>query len=127
MSDRGRGDVLSRLREHLTYANVMASLAVMIALGGTSYAALTLPRDSVGDRQIRSGAVRSSEVKNRSLKAKDFSSAARRALTGPVGPAGATGPAGPAAPSYFAVVSSTGERLAATRRPVAPRAPPATA
>jgi hypothetical protein len=37
-----------RIRAKLTYANVTASLALFIALGGTGYAALTLPPDSVG-------------------------------------------------------------------------------
>src|SRR3954469_1815472 len=34
--------MLSALRRHLTYANVMATLAVFIALGGSSYAAFTI-------------------------------------------------------------------------------------
>ena len=37
-----------RIRDRLTYANVTATLALFIALGGSSYAALKLPRDSVG-------------------------------------------------------------------------------
>ena len=32
----------TRLRQRLTYANVMSTLAVFIALGGSSYAALTI-------------------------------------------------------------------------------------
>ena len=43
---------MRRLRDRLTYANVISSLALFIALGGTSYA-LTLPRNSVGSAQIR--------------------------------------------------------------------------
>lgn len=104
--------MLRRIRNQMTYANVMATIAVGIALGGTSYAALTLPKNSVGDRQIRVGAVRGSEVKNGSLGAKELSAAARRSLTGAVGPVGPQGPAGPAATPYFAVVSATGERVA---------------
>ena len=45
------------MRRHLTYANVMATVAVFIALGGSSYAAVTLSRNSVGSTQIRKGAV----------------------------------------------------------------------
>ena len=41
----------------LSYANVVATLALFVALGGSSYAALKLPRNSVGAKQIRSGAV----------------------------------------------------------------------
>ena len=32
--------LLHRLRDRLTYANVMSTLAVFIALGGSSYAAI---------------------------------------------------------------------------------------
>ena len=34
--------MLDRIRRHLSYANVMATLAVFIALGGSSYAAYTI-------------------------------------------------------------------------------------
>lgn len=112
--------MLRRIRHHTTYANVMATIAVMIALGGSSYAALTLPRNSVGDRQIRAGAVRGSEVKNGSLGAKELSPAARTALTGAAGPVGPQGPAGPSATPYFAVIAATGERLAGTATGVVP-------
>lgn len=103
--------MLNKLRVHATYANTMATIAVMIALGGTSYAALTLPRNSVGDRQIRAGAVRGSEIKNGSLGAKELSTNARAALAGTPGPIGPQGPAGTPATPYFAVVASTGERI----------------
>jgi hypothetical protein len=45
------------LRQRLTYANVVATLALFLALGGASYAAITLPRNSVGGNQLRNGAV----------------------------------------------------------------------
>ena len=41
----------------LTYSNVVATLALFIALGGVSWAAVTLPANSVGNREIRDGAV----------------------------------------------------------------------
>lgn len=46
-----------RLREKLSYANVVATLALFVALGGASYAAVTLPAGSVGDKQLRNGAI----------------------------------------------------------------------
>ena len=55
--------MLSWLRRHLTYANVCASLALFIALGGTGYAAFKLPRDSVGSRELRSDSVGASELR----------------------------------------------------------------
>ena len=33
---------MSRIRDKLTYANVMSTVAVFVALGGSSYAALTI-------------------------------------------------------------------------------------
>jgi len=71
-----------RIRSRLTFANVMSVIALFIALGGTGYAAITLPNNSVGLKQIkkngvggaeiRKNAVRSGEVKNRALRAVDF-------------------------------------------------------
>ena len=51
----------------LSYANVVATVALFIALGGSSYAALKLPRNSVGSAQIRNG----------SVQPRDLSAAAR--------------------------------------------------
>jgi hypothetical protein len=39
---------MRRLRAQLSYANVMSSIAVFLVLGGSVYAAATLPRNSVG-------------------------------------------------------------------------------
>lgn len=99
--------MIGRLRDRLTYANVMATIAVFVALGGTSYA-LTLPRNSVGPAQLRTGAVRSIDVQNRSLQLGDLSLRARSALRGQPGPAGPVGPAGAPAAKYFAAVSGSG-------------------
>jgi len=54
------------IRNRLTYANVMATLAVFIALGGSSYAALR-----IGSKEIRNNSVRSKDVRNRSLTGSD--------------------------------------------------------
>lgn len=47
---------MSRLVTHIRH-NVIGYLALFVALGGTSYAAFSLPRNSVGTRQLRNGAV----------------------------------------------------------------------
>ncbi len=98
------GEDMKRLRGHLSYANVMATIAVFIALGGTSYAVASLPRNSVGSKQIRTnsvgtkelrrGAVRSTDVKDRSIRLRDVSLVARNLLRGQAGPPGPPGPAG---------------------------------
>jgi hypothetical protein len=82
-------------REKLTFANVMAVIAVFIALGGVGYAASKLPRNSVGPKQIRNGAV--SEAK--------LSASAKTALKGSKGDQGPAGPAGPGATSFVTTLS----------------------
>jgi hypothetical protein len=83
---------MTRITRHFTYANVTASLALFVALGGISWAAVALPRNSVGAKQIKTGAVRSAEVKDRALKRRDF--ARGTLLSGPQGPMGLPGPKG---------------------------------
>lgn len=62
----------------LTYSNVTASLALALSLGGgTAVAAQQLGRDSVGERELRAGAVRSAEIKNASVRLRDLASEAR--------------------------------------------------
>jgi hypothetical protein len=79
------------VRRRLTYANVMSTVAVFVALGGGAYA-LSVPKNSVGTRQIKrsavtsakirrsaitgakikQGAVTSAQVRDRSLRASDL-------------------------------------------------------
>lgn len=66
----------------------LALLALFVALGGTSYAALRLPRGSVGTHQIR----------DRAVTLRKISRGARHALHGAHGVRGPTGPAGPRGP-----------------------------
>jgi hypothetical protein len=91
-----------RISRHLTYANVIGSLALFIALGGASYAAVALPSNSVGTKQlkktavtaskIKRNAVSSAKVKDGSLQRGDFASGTL--LQGPQGPQGLQGPKG---------------------------------
>jgi hypothetical protein len=46
-----------RLALRLSYASVMATIAVFAALGGGAYAALRLPANSVGTRRIKDAAI----------------------------------------------------------------------
>jgi hypothetical protein len=61
----------ARLRRSLTYSNVMATIAVFVALGGGAYA-ITLPRNSVGREQLKRNSVTSDEIKNRSVRRADL-------------------------------------------------------
>jgi hypothetical protein len=60
------------LRPRLTYANVVSTLCLFILLGGGAYAAVKIPRNSVGASQLKRNAVTSPKVKNGSLLAQDF-------------------------------------------------------
>jgi hypothetical protein len=53
-------------------AMVVALLALFVAMGGVGYAALKVPKNSVGSAQIKADAVNSSKVKDGSLLAGDF-------------------------------------------------------
>ena len=95
--------MLARLRSKLTYANVIASIALFVALGGVSWAAVTLPANSVGKRQLKRNAVTSVKVANASLTAKDFAAgqlpAGQKGAAGPTGATGAAGERGPSGPA----------------------------
>lgn len=52
-------------------AMVIACLALGIALGGTSYAAIKLPKNSVGTKQLKKNAVTSPKVKNNAITGAD--------------------------------------------------------
>jgi hypothetical protein len=53
-------------------AMVVACIALLIALAGTSYAAIRLPANSVGPKQLKRNAVISAKVRDHSLLAADF-------------------------------------------------------
>lgn len=112
------------LLKHLR-CNVVGYVALSVALGGTSYAAVKLPSNSVGMSQLQTGSVTSAKVKDRTLLAKDFKpgqlpagltgatgtagargAAGDNGAPGPQGPIGATGAVGPTYASQFAAPST---------------------
>jgi hypothetical protein len=124
---------MEALRERLTYANVMATVAVFLALGGVSYAAVSLPRGSVGREQLRKDSVTKSKIARKSVGRSELRRRGvtkgslspwirrqlrRRAKTGATGPRGATGARGLAGPParrvrYSAAASATPEPVTA--------------
>ena len=87
-------------------AVIIATAALVVALGGTSYAVVSIPRNSVGTTQLKANAVTSPKIKDGSVAVADLAPAVRAMFgtagssgaagaTGPAGPTGATGPAGP--------------------------------
>ncbi len=55
------------LRERLSYANVMATAALFLALTGVGVAAFKVPKNSVGTKQLKKHAVKAAKVKPNSL------------------------------------------------------------
>ncbi len=101
--------MITTIRSLLSPAMIVACAALVIALGGVSYAATVLPKDSVGSTQLRKGsvshaklhknAVTGAEVRDGTLTAADFRAGQLRAgVAGPQGPKGDAGPQGPAGP-----------------------------
>ena len=48
---------MSKVKSRLTYANVIATIALFLALGGGAFAALKIPKKSVGTKQLKANAV----------------------------------------------------------------------
>ncbi len=94
----------------MSYANVVATLALFVALGGSSYAAIVVTGKNVKDNTLTTR-----DIKNGSLLKADFKP---RQLPvgprGPTGPPGATGPQGatglPGAKGETGAPGATGAR-----------------
>jgi len=53
---------MDSIRKHATYANVMATVAVFLALGGGAIAAKALKKNSVGSKQLKTNAVTEKKI-----------------------------------------------------------------
>jgi hypothetical protein len=95
---------MGRTHRHLSFANVTSALALFIALGGTSYAAVAITGATVKDSSltgadIKNESLTGSDVRNLktgdiadgSLLAKDFKAGQLTAGAGPAGPKGDQG------------------------------------
>jgi hypothetical protein len=81
------------MRRHLTYANVMATLGVFIALGGSSYAAV-----KITGKDVRNRSLTGKDIKKRSVPLNRLKGSLPPGPAGPVGPAGPKGEPGAPAP-----------------------------
>lgn len=120
---------MEALRRRLSYANVMATVAVFVALGGSAYAVTKLPKNSVGAKQLKKSAVTTAKVKDGAITGQKIklstlgtvpsaSSAATAGTAGNASNADALGgkPASAFAPSTVvrsATVSAAGARVTA--------------
>ena len=57
---------MQKLRQRLTYSNVVATIALFLALGGTA-AAFTIGKNSVKSKNIAKGAVKTSDIHNHAV------------------------------------------------------------
>jgi hypothetical protein len=64
--------VLDNLRQRLTYANVMSTIAVFVALGGSSYAALQIDSGDIANNSVRGVDVRNRTISERDVKRNAF-------------------------------------------------------
>jgi hypothetical protein len=95
---------VERLRRQLSYANVMATVAVFVALGGGAYAAVKITGRDVANRSLTG-----KDIKKRSVplnRLRGSPARGRQGKAGPQGPEGDQGPPGPVDPSQF--LSATG-------------------
>jgi hypothetical protein len=91
-------------------ATVIAIIALFVALGGTSYAAVALPRNSVGSAQVINGSLKKADLAEKTV-------AALKGGRGAPGTQGATGPSGPAgapATALWAVIAANGSTARAS-------------
>ncbi len=83
----------AKLGSSVSYANVVATLALFVALGGSSYAAILITGKNVKDNSLTT-----KDIKDRSLLKKDFKAGqlpvGRRGATGAPGAQGAKGDTG---------------------------------
>jgi hypothetical protein len=91
-----------------TYGGVTATIALFVALAGTSYAAVTISGSNVRNgtltgADVKSGSLSGSDIRNSSITASDVKNGSLLAAdfqpgqlpTGPQGPGGPAGPQGP--------------------------------
>ena len=92
-----RDAIVRRLKRHRpSPAMLVALIALFVALGGTSYAALKLPANSVGSAQVINGSLQTGDLAKKTaaaLKGKPGGQGPQ-GTPGATGAAGATGPAG---------------------------------
>jgi len=78
--------VRRKFRPHLTYANVMSTLAVFIALGGSSYAAVTISGSSLKGRSVSGAKLKRNTITGVEIKESRLGRVPRAALADRLGP-----------------------------------------
>jgi len=75
--------MIAAARRRLTYSNVIATMALFVALGGVAVAA-GLPRNSVGPNQLKRGAVTAAKIRKQAVTSAKL--APKSVIAGKLGP-----------------------------------------
>jgi hypothetical protein len=102
-----------RFGSRVRYADVMATGAMFVALGGASYAAIKLPAGSVGSKQLKRAAVTPAKVAPRTIRLFKGQQG-NKGATGATGQTGLTGPTGRAGTDAQLNGAAAGGDLAGT-------------
>ena len=87
---------MTRVKKRISFANVMSLVAVFIALGGSAYA-IGLKKNSVGSKQLKTGAVKGADLGNDAVSSDKVAAGSLLGSDFAAGqlPQGAEGPVGP--------------------------------
>jgi hypothetical protein len=115
---------MKRLKGKMSYANVMATAAVFLALGGAAYAAIKVPKNSVGTAQLKAHAVTAKKLAAQSVGEGALTTSlqaqlARTAQPGAQGPMGLSGSPGPKGPASVRLQFSEDGTGASGAHPIA--------
>ncbi len=70
---------MKQIRQRLTYANVVSTLALILVVGGATAIAARVPKHSVGPHQLRSNAVTTTKIKANAITTRKIK---KNAITG---------------------------------------------
>jgi hypothetical protein len=104
--------MLDQLRARLTYANVMATIAVFVALGGSSYAAIKVSGKNVKDRSLTGRDVKKNSLTGKEIKESRLGEVPRARSATSAGTAATAGTAGSASTAGSADTANTASNLA---------------
>jgi hypothetical protein len=78
----------------LSYSNVLATVALFVALGGSAYAVQEAAKNSVTSKSIQNSTIKSQDVADDTLTGQDILEDSLQIQDGETGPAGPRGPRG---------------------------------
>jgi hypothetical protein len=110
---------MKSLRAQISVGNVLAFTALLVALGGVSYAALEIPNASVGTAQLQNHSVTRKKLAKHSVRKRALAKKLQAGFgAAPATGGGAQGPAGPQGPGAGRIHASLTGVAAPTATPV---------